>query len=101
MPHAESLQFRNVWQLRAFGAKLNFARVLCFNYDANWMKHGNGADEVEIEELMVKLWLYRAITKYYAVYGIGTPEMAALFPWAGEAGVAVGNASPEEPPHAA
>ena len=72
-----------------------------FNYDANWMKHGNGADEVEIEELMVKLWLYRAITKYYAVYGIGTPEMAALFPWAGEAGVAVGNASPEEPPHAA
>jgi hypothetical protein len=72
-----------------------------FNYDANWMKHGNGADEVEIEELMVTLWLYRAISKYHAVYGIGTPEMAALFPWAGEAGVAVGNASPEEPPHAA
>jgi hypothetical protein len=69
-----------------------------FNYDANWMKHCYGANEVEIDELMVKLWLYRAITKYYAVYGIGTPEMAALFPWAGEARVAVGNASP---PHAA
>jgi hypothetical protein len=72
-----------------------------FNYDANWMKHSNGAHEVEIEELMVTAWLYRAISKYHAVYGMGTPEMAALFSWAGEAGVAVGNAGPEEPPHAA
>jgi hypothetical protein len=72
-----------------------------FNYDANWMKHSNGADEVEIEELMVTLRLYRAISKYQAVYGIGTPEMAVPFPSAGEAGVAVGNASSEEPPHAA
>jgi hypothetical protein len=71
-----------------------------FNYDANWMKHGNGADEVEIEELMITSWLYRAISKYHAVYEIGTPEMAALFPWAGEAGFTIGNVSPEEPPHA-
>lgn len=65
-----------------------------FNCIANWMKHGTmklgtGAvveiDEVEIEEWVVKLWLNRAISKYRAVYGIGTPEMAALFPWAGQA----------------
>lgn len=62
-----------------------------FNYDANWMKHGNGADEVEIEELMVTAWLNRAISKYCAIYGIGTPEMTALFPWASE----------KEPPDAA
>jgi hypothetical protein len=53
-----------------------------FNYAANWMKHDNDPEEVEIEELEVKLGLYRAISKYRAVYGIGTPEMADLFPWA-------------------
>jgi hypothetical protein len=53
-----------------------------FNYAANWMKHDKDPDEVEIDELEVKLWLYRAISKYRAVYGIGTPEMADLFPWA-------------------
>jgi hypothetical protein len=47
------------------------------------MKHGNGADEVEIEEWVVTMWLNRAISKYRAVYGRGTPEMRALFPWAG------------------
>ena len=54
-----------------------------FNYVANWMKHGTGADEVEIEEWNVKMWLNSAISKYRAVYGAGTPEMIALFPWAG------------------
>jgi len=54
-----------------------------FNYVATWMKHGNGADEVEIEEWVVTMWLNRAISKYRAVYGRGTPEMRALFPWAG------------------
>jgi hypothetical protein len=29
------------------------------------------------------MWLNRAISKYRAVYGIGTPDMATLFPWAG------------------
>jgi hypothetical protein len=53
-----------------------------FNYVANWMKHGTGVDEVEIEEWIVKMWLNRAISKYRAVYGAGTPEMVALFPWA-------------------
>jgi len=53
-----------------------------FNYVASWMKHGVGSDEVEIGEWEVKLWLNRAISKYRAVYGIGTPEMAGLFPWA-------------------
>jgi hypothetical protein len=57
-----------------------------FNYAANWMKHGLGVDEVEIEEFEVLAWLNRAISKYRAVYGTGTPEMTALFPWAGEAG---------------
>jgi hypothetical protein len=56
-----------------------------FNYVANWMKHGTGADEVEIEEWVVTMWLNRAISKYRAVHGIGTPEMAALFAWAGQA----------------
>jgi hypothetical protein len=54
-----------------------------FNYVATWMKHGTGADEVEIEEWHVKMWLNRAISKYREVYGTGTPEMIALFPWAG------------------
>ena len=53
-----------------------------FNYVANWMKHGTGADEVE---WVVTMWLNRAISKYRAVYGIGTPAMTALFPWAGQA----------------
>jgi hypothetical protein len=56
-----------------------------FNYVANWMKHGIGADEVEIEEWEITIWLNRAISKYRAIYGIGTPEMTALFPWAGQA----------------
>jgi hypothetical protein len=55
-----------------------------WNYAANWMKHGWGADEVEIKEWLVKGWLNRAISKYCSVYGIGTPEMAVLFPWAGQ-----------------
>jgi hypothetical protein len=55
-----------------------------FNYAANWMKHGWGADKVEINELVVMIWLVRAVSKYCAVYRIGTPEMTALFPWAGE-----------------
>jgi hypothetical protein len=54
-----------------------------FNYAARWMKHTEGADEVEIEEWEVAMWLIRAISKYRATYGIGTPEMTALFPWAG------------------
>jgi len=54
-----------------------------FNYVANWIKHGVGPDEAEIEEWVVKMWLNRAISKYRAVYGSGTPEMSALFPWAG------------------
>ena len=53
-----------------------------FNCAANWMKHGIGADAVEIEEWVVTMWLNRAISKYCAVYGVGTPEMTALFPWA-------------------
>lgn len=53
-----------------------------FNYAANWMKHDKDPDEVEIEELEVKFWLNRAISKYRAVYGIATLEMADLFPWA-------------------
>lgn len=54
-----------------------------FNYVANWMKHGTGPDEVEIEEWHVKMWLNRAVSKFRAVYGSGTSEMIALFPWAG------------------
>ena len=51
-----------------------------FNDLAAWMKHGVGAEDVELEEMEVKIWLWRAISKYRAVYGIGTPEMADLFP---------------------
>jgi hypothetical protein len=54
-----------------------------FNYDANWLKHGNGPNEWEIEEVEVKVWLYRAVSKYHAVYGEGTTAMARLFAWAG------------------
>ncbi len=53
-----------------------------FNYIATWLKHVPGVDEFEIEELEVKFWLNRAISKYRTVYEIGTPEMADLFPWA-------------------
>ncbi|WP_018267564.1 hypothetical protein [Methylosinus sp. LW4] len=53
-----------------------------FNYAANWMKHGWGVQETEIEEWEVTFWLNRAISKYRAVYGRGTPDMVALFPWA-------------------
>lgn len=54
-----------------------------FNYVANWMKHDTGPAEVKIEEWQVTFWLNRAISKYRSAYGIGTPEMADLFPWAG------------------
>jgi hypothetical protein len=54
-----------------------------FNFVATWMKHGWGPSEVEIPQWAVTMWLNRAISKYRAVYGIGTPEMTALFPWAG------------------
>lgn len=50
-----------------------------FNDLAAWMKHGVGAEDVELEEMEVKIWLWRAISKYRAVYGIGTPEMATCF----------------------
>ncbi len=66
-----------------------------WNYPANWMKHGWGADEVEIDDWVVMLWLNRAISKYRSVYDIGTPEMAALFPWAGQPTVAVDYATAE------
>jgi len=56
-----------------------------FNFAATWMKHSTGHNEIEIEEWVVTIWLNRAISKYRAIYGIGTPEMAALFPWAGAA----------------
>jgi len=57
-------------------------RKVDFNFVATWMKHDSGADVVEIEEWMVTMWLNRAISKYRTVYGSGTAEMAALFPWA-------------------
>ena len=47
------------------------------------MKHPYGPDEMEVDEWIVLFWLNRAISKYRAVYGIGTSEMAGLFPWAG------------------
>ncbi len=53
-----------------------------FNYAANWMNNGWGVDGVEINEWEVTFWLNRAISKYRAVYGSGTPEMIAVFPWA-------------------
>ena len=53
-----------------------------FNFQANWLKHGWGADIVEIEDWSVKFWLSRAVSKFRAVYGVGTDEMAELFPWA-------------------
>ncbi len=56
-----------------------------FNYVATWMKHATIPDEIKIEEWVVTMWLNRAISKYRAVYGTGTPEMTALFPWAGQA----------------
>jgi hypothetical protein len=56
-----------------------------FNYVVNWTKHGTGANEVEIEEWVVTMWPNRAISKYRTIYGIETPEMTALFPWAGRA----------------
>jgi hypothetical protein len=58
-----------------------------FNISANWLKHDIGANEVEIAEWMVTMWLNRAISKYCAIYGIGTPEMTALFPWAGQVSI--------------
>ncbi len=60
-----------------------------FNCIATWMKHAPGPDKIEIEEWVVTMWLNRAISKYRAVYEIGTPEMAVLFPWAGQVKIAV------------
>lgn len=54
-----------------------------FNLFGTWMKHPYGPDEMEVDEWIVLFWLNRAISKYRAVYGIGTSEMAGLFPWAG------------------
>ncbi len=45
-----------------------------FNSISNWMKHTGKPDEIEIEEWMATMWLNRAISKYRAVYGDGTPE---------------------------
>ena len=56
-----------------------------FNFVANWMKHGGGADQVQIEAWMVLMWLNRAISKYRAVFGAGTPAMTAFYPWAAPA----------------
>jgi len=53
-----------------------------FNYAATWLKHQWGADEVEIAEWVVMMWLSRSISKYRAVYGGDTTEMKALFDWA-------------------
>jgi hypothetical protein len=50
-----------------------------------WVKYSIGVDEVDIQESMVMSWLNRTISKYRGVYEIGTPEMVALFPWAGHA----------------
>ncbi len=58
-----------------------------FNFAANWLKHGWGNDEVEIDNTLVLFWLNRAISKYRAAYGIGTTEMADLFMWAAEPSV--------------
>lgn len=52
-----------------------------FNYVANWMKHGNGNDTVDIEEWQAVFWLNRAISKYRAIYDNGTKEMWEIFPW--------------------
>ncbi len=56
-----------------------------FNFFANWLKHEVGPDEIEIVEWLAKMWLCRATSRYRAAYGIGTSEMAALFPWAEQA----------------
>ena len=53
-----------------------------FNYMATWLKHGWGVDETDIADPDVTFWLNRAISKYRAMYGSGTDEMASLFPWA-------------------
>ncbi len=58
-----------------------------FNFAANWLKHGWGNDEVDIDETVVVFWLSRAISKYRAAYGTGTSEMADLFSWAADSGV--------------
>ncbi len=51
-----------------------------FNYMANWLKHGWGLDETDIADPDVTFWLNRAISKYRAVYGSGTDEMASFVP---------------------
>ena len=55
-----------------------------FNFAANWLKHQSGPEEWEIEDTLVKIWLQRAVSKFYQVYGSGTPAMVELFPWAGK-----------------
>lgn len=51
-----------------------------FNFAANWLKHGWGADEVEIDEALVVFWLNRAVSKYRVAYEVGTSEMVGLSP---------------------
>jgi hypothetical protein len=55
-----------------------------FNMTSNWLKHKNEPSiEFEISDFLVKMWLYRAISKYRAADRIATPEMVKMFPWAG------------------
>ena len=54
------------------------------NFVATWLKHETPSpDEIEILDWEVIMWLNRAISKYRAAYGSGTPEMVAMFDWAG------------------
>lgn len=57
-----------------------------FNLTANWLKHDMPPLKVDIaiDELIVKFWLVRAISKYRATYGFSTSEMISVFPWAGQ-----------------
>jgi hypothetical protein len=59
------------------------AKLPNFNLIINWLKHGNPpTDTAELSELEVAATIYRGISKFNAVHGAVSPEMAEFLKWA-------------------
>jgi hypothetical protein len=60
------------------------------NFVQNWLKHGkyNGyeIEEMRITPILAAITLWRAITKFVAVYEKETPEMEEFMVWSREIG---------------
>jgi hypothetical protein len=65
-------------------------KKLDLNFVPNWLKHGryNGheVEKMTIKLLLATIALWRAITKFVAVYSKETPEMEQFMAWSREVG---------------